>query len=110
MTDWSISVASSIVADLARLDPDRLRLAVEYAKAERRRRIRSAVREVQAALLPGWKNRRAAQAIADAAQGRRASFRGNTALRAAIEHQLKAQLGSLDDLPGESRIRQLLRE
>ena len=66
MSDCSISVASSIVADLARLDPDRLRLAVEYAKAERRRRIRSAVQEVQAALLPGWKNRRAAQAIADA--------------------------------------------
>jgi hypothetical protein len=99
-----------LVEELARLDKDRRREIVEAAHRERQRLIGDVIKQVRAALLPGFNERRASRAIEDAARGRRASFRDNPALRMTIERQLRRGLGSLDDVPGFERIRQLLRE
>src|SRR5205085_11837248 len=76
----------------------------------RQRRIGDVLKQVRDALLPGFNERRASRAIDDAARGRRASFRDAPALRVTVERQLRQGLGSLDDVPGAARIRQLLRE
>jgi hypothetical protein len=98
----------SLVEELARLDRHRLRESVEAAQHLRQKRIRQAVQKVRQSLLLDWKTRPAARAIDDAVRGRRASFRGNPALGKQIEHQLRQELGSLDDISGAERIRQLL--
>jgi restriction endonuclease Mrr len=98
-----------LVDELARLDRQRRRELIDAAQQERQRRIRRALRKIRRAVLPGLKDRPAARAIDDAVRGRRTSFRNNPALRQQIEQQLKQELGSLDDIPGAERIRQLLR-
>ena len=98
-----------LVGELAKLNRRRCRELVEAAQQERQMRIRRALRKIRQAFLPGLKDRPAARAIDDALRGRRASFRHNPALREQIEQRLKQELGSLEDVPGAERIRQLLR-
>jgi hypothetical protein len=102
-------IQDPLVEELARLDKDRRREIVAAAERERQHRIRLAIRRVRSALLPSLNERRAAQAIDDAVRRRRTSFQDNPVLRIEIECELQEELGSLDDIPGMERIRQLLR-
>ena len=98
-------MTAGIVERLARLGEDELRNVIQQARAERRRRMQAAIRAARKTLLPGLSDRKAARAIHDAARHHRGKFDAD--LRAEIERQLVAELDYLDDLPGESRIRQL---
>jgi len=99
----------SLIDGLARLDKQQRRGVVEQARCERQRRIRLALERVRRELLPMMSDSRAARAIDDAVRGRRASFLEKPTLRIQVARELKVELGSLDDVPGAERIRQLLR-
>jgi hypothetical protein len=105
-----MSATGSLIDELARLDRHQCRDLVEQARCERQRRIRLALERVRRELLPMLSDNRAARAIDDAVRGRRASFLDKPALRTQVEQELRQELGSLDDVPGSERIRQLLRE
>jgi hypothetical protein len=99
-----------LVDELARLDRQRRREIVAAAEHARQQRIRCALKDVRRSILPDLKERLAARVIDDAVRGRRASFRRDPELRGAVVRQLQEELGSLDDIPGADRIRQILRE
>src|SRR5215469_4721011 len=97
---------TDLVTELARLDDAELHEVVREARAERRRLIQTALRNIRASMLSGVSTRQAARAIHDAARGRRTYSDATT--RRAIEQRLHAELDYLGDIPGEARIRQLI--
>jgi hypothetical protein len=103
-----MSATGSLIDELVRLDRHQCRDLVEQARCERQRRIHLALERVRRELLPMLSDNRAACAIDDAVRGRRASFLDKPALRTQVEQELRQELGSLDDVPGSERIRQLL--
>jgi hypothetical protein len=93
---------------LAALDEIEARRLIRAARARRRRRRDEALRAI-GACLAGLPERDAAKIIDRAARGRRVNGTAESvALSAEVRRRLVAELGVLDDIPGEERIRQLI--
>jgi hypothetical protein len=101
-----VSVNPDLVEELARLGDAVLYDLFREARAERRRRIETALRDIRSSMLPSLSTRKAARAIHDAVRRNRAN--SDADLRRVIKRRLQAELGYLNDVPGEERIRQLL--
>jgi hypothetical protein len=100
-------MTAELVGELARLGDDIRRQVLKDAQAERKRRIRDAIRTVRSSLLEGRSARSAAREIDDAVRHRRTGHL-NPALRRQIKGQLMDDLGDLSDFPAADRIRQLI--
>jgi len=99
---------TDLVEQLARLSDEQRGAVLREAKAERQRRIQAAINRVRQTALAGLSGRKAARVIEDAARQRRRIWRDADA-RLLVEQQLREDLGSLDDLPGFERSRQLFK-
>jgi hypothetical protein len=97
---------TDLVEQLSRLGAVARRDVVSEARTVRRRRVWATLREIRTTLLPGFSDRKAAHTIATVASGCRDGT--DPALCGKIEQQLREALGSLDDVPGADRIRQLI--
>lgn len=97
-------MSSALVDDLARLSTEERKKVLQEASAQRKRRIRAAIAEIRRVDLPAMTGRAAAREIAAAVRG----YRGKHAtLRQHIVSRLERELGHLEDVPGESAIRQM---
>jgi hypothetical protein len=100
-------MTADLIDRLARLGGDDFVDTVRAARAERRRRIRTALSNVRAELLSQCSVRKAARAINDAIRCRRVN--SDPAVRRAIESYLKTALGRLDDVPAAERCQSALK-
>jgi hypothetical protein len=101
------SIDPALVEQLARLPSGRRRDALAMARAVRRRRIQAALRQIRAGLLSRHRDNGAARLIEDAVRNRHTD--SDPAMRNAIRGALSQELGSIDDIPGAERIRQLIK-
>lgn len=97
---------AALLAELARLDRDEQRRLFEAALDQRKRSIRAALADIRRTHLAEMSGRAAAREIYSAVRGHRAGAK-DPVLRSRIRSLLKEQLGDLDDLPGESTVRQI---
>jgi hypothetical protein len=100
-------MTAALVGELARLGDGVRRQVVKDAQAERKRRIRDAIRTVRSTLLEGHSARSATREIDDAVRRRRTGH-FNPAQRRQIKGLLVGTLGDLSDFPAADRIRQLI--
>ena len=97
-------VSGALVEDLARLSAEERKEVLRKASAQRKPRIRMAIAEIRHVHLSTMTGRAAAREITAAVRG----YRGKHAtLRQHIVSQLEQELGHLEDVPGESAIRQM---
>jgi len=97
----------TLIVRLVRVDRVVRRDAIRVAAARRHQLIQAALLRARLELLANRSARAAAREIDDAIRGRRGGS-PDRVLRAAIVGLLSNQLGYLDDLPREARIRQLI--
>jgi hypothetical protein len=97
----------ALLEQLALLDDEQRRELFQAAQFERQRRIRLAVLKVRESVLGTFSNRSAARAIGDVVRG--CGGRLDPILRVEIERQLRRELGDFEDIPGQERIRQVIR-
>ena len=98
---------AELLEQLALLDDEQRRQLFQAAQFERQRRIRLAVRRVRETVLGTFSDRSAAKVIRDVVRGWGGRF--DPLLRAEIERQLRRDVGDFDDIPGQERIRQVIR-